>query len=81
MKLLQAAPEDRNEGKAPFEGLIDGPYGNLSIDIEDSATYSHFVFFAEDMGVTSVYRELATQSVLFSQSTHFTSPTLCLVCQ
>ncbi|KAF1794943.1 hypothetical protein GQ600_3428 [Phytophthora cactorum] len=34
------------------------------------------------MGVTScVYRELATQSVLFSQSTHFTSPTLCLVCQ
>ncbi|KAG2790304.1 hypothetical protein PC119_g27045, partial [Phytophthora cactorum] len=60
MKLLQAAPEDRNEGKAPFEGLIDGPYGNLSIDIEDSATYSHFVFFAEDMGVTSVYRELAT---------------------
>ncbi|KAF1795068.1 Riboflavin synthase-like beta-barrel [Phytophthora cactorum] len=61
MKLLQAAPEDRNEGKAPFEGLIDGPYGNLSIDIEDSATYSHFVFFAEDMGVTSVYRELATQ--------------------
>ncbi|KAF1794925.1 Riboflavin synthase-like beta-barrel [Phytophthora cactorum] len=35
-------------------GLIDGPYGNLSIDIEDSATYSHFVIFAEDMGVTSM---------------------------
>ncbi|ETP23954.1 hypothetical protein F441_02992 [Phytophthora nicotianae CJ01A1] len=54
MKLLLAAPEARNEGKASFEVLIDGPYGNLSVDIEDMVTYSHFVIFVEDMGVTSM---------------------------
>ncbi|KAL3664373.1 hypothetical protein V7S43_010696 [Phytophthora oleae] len=52
LKLLQTAPETRSEGEAPFEMMIDGPYGNLSIDIEDSATYSNFVFFAGGMGVT-----------------------------
>ncbi|POM64637.1 Hypothetical protein PHPALM_19815 [Phytophthora palmivora] len=52
MKLLQAAPETRTDDGAPFEVLLDGPYGNLSIDIEDSTTYSHFVFFAGGMGVT-----------------------------
>ncbi|KAG7386903.1 hypothetical protein PHYPSEUDO_015108 [Phytophthora pseudosyringae] len=52
MTLLQAAPEARNERENPFKILIDGPYGNLSIDIEDSAAYSHFVFFAGGMGVT-----------------------------
>ncbi|OWZ10136.1 hypothetical protein PHMEG_00017061 [Phytophthora megakarya] len=52
MKLLQVAPEARTDEEAPFEVLIDGPYGNLSIDIDDSITYSHFVLFAGGMGVT-----------------------------
>ncbi|KAG1702256.1 hypothetical protein DVH05_010046 [Phytophthora capsici] len=54
VKLLQAAPETQSHGDPPFEVMIDGPYGNLSIDIEDSAIYSHFVVFAGEMGVTSM---------------------------
>lgn len=35
-----------------FDVLVDGPYGNLSVDVEDPSTYSHFVLFAGGMGVT-----------------------------
>ncbi|EGZ08290.1 hypothetical protein PHYSODRAFT_306269 [Phytophthora sojae] len=52
MKLLHAAPESREECEFPFDVLIDGPYGSLSIDIEDATTYSHFVLFAGGMGMT-----------------------------
>ncbi|GMF12902.1 unnamed protein product [Phytophthora lilii] len=53
MKLLHAAPEARQDDEgAPFDVIIDSPYGSQSIDIEDSSTYSHFVFFAGGMGVT-----------------------------
>ncbi|EGZ08259.1 hypothetical protein PHYSODRAFT_527207 [Phytophthora sojae] len=37
---------------APFDILVDGPYGSVSIDIESPATYSHFVLFSGGIGVT-----------------------------
>lgn len=37
---------------SPFDVLVDGPYGNLSIDIENPSTYSHFVLFSGGIGVT-----------------------------
>jgi predicted ferric reductase len=52
MKLLHAAPEEPNEANAPFEVLIDGPYGHLSIDMEDPTVYSHIMVFADGIGVT-----------------------------
>ncbi|GMF33432.1 unnamed protein product [Phytophthora fragariaefolia] len=52
--LLQAAPERTEERQSPFGILIDGPYGGLSVDIEDSTSYSHFVLFAGGMGMTPI---------------------------
>ncbi|GMF29455.1 unnamed protein product [Phytophthora lilii] len=37
---------------APFDLLVDGPYGNVSVDIETPSTYSHFVLFSGGIGVT-----------------------------
>ncbi|RLN73666.1 hypothetical protein BBJ28_00006320 [Nothophytophthora sp. Chile5] len=50
-ELLQAAPEAPTDGEAPFEILVDGPYGNISIDLESPSMYSHFAIFAGGMGV------------------------------
>ncbi|KAG6623513.1 putative ferric reductase [Phytophthora cinnamomi] len=37
---------------APFDILVDGPYGSVSIDIENASTYSHFVLFSGGIGMT-----------------------------
>ncbi|KAH7487813.1 hypothetical protein KRP22_013496 [Phytophthora ramorum] len=36
----------------PFDVLVDGPYGSVSIDVENPSTYSHFVLFSGGIGVT-----------------------------
>ncbi|KAG6608749.1 putative ferric reductase [Phytophthora cinnamomi] len=37
---------------SPFDVLVDGPYGNVSIDIESASTYSHFALISGGIGVT-----------------------------
>ncbi|RLN73660.1 hypothetical protein BBJ28_00006315 [Nothophytophthora sp. Chile5] len=37
---------------SPFDILVDGPYGSVSVDIEDPSTYSHFALFSGGIGVT-----------------------------
>ncbi|KAL3663374.1 hypothetical protein V7S43_011779 [Phytophthora oleae] len=37
---------------APFDVLVDGPYGNISIDIHSINTYAHFALFSGGIGVT-----------------------------
>ncbi|RLN02907.1 hypothetical protein BBJ28_00008203 [Nothophytophthora sp. Chile5] len=52
--LFEAASETVTDSVAPFDILVDGPYGSLSIDIENPATYSHYVALAAGMGVTPI---------------------------
>ncbi|KAG7395461.1 hypothetical protein PHYBOEH_003724 [Phytophthora boehmeriae] len=52
-KLQAAVSKTENlSDEAPFDILLDGPYGSLSIDIETPGTYSHFVLFSGGIGVT-----------------------------
>ncbi|KAI9985118.1 hypothetical protein PInf_004427 [Phytophthora infestans] len=37
---------------SPFDILVDGPYGSVSIDIKTPTTYSHFALFSGGIGVT-----------------------------
>ncbi|CEG40377.1 hypothetical protein F442_14569 [Plasmopara halstedii] len=37
---------------SPVDILVDGPYGNICIDLETRSTYSHFALFAGGIGVT-----------------------------
>ncbi|GMF21601.1 unnamed protein product [Phytophthora fragariaefolia] len=37
---------------SPFDVLVDGPYGSVSIDIESASTYSHFALFSGGIGIT-----------------------------
>ncbi|POM64231.1 Ferric reductase, partial [Phytophthora palmivora] len=37
---------------SPFDILLDGPYGKVSVDIDSSAVYSHYVLFSGGIGVT-----------------------------
>ncbi|RLN73665.1 hypothetical protein BBJ28_00006323 [Nothophytophthora sp. Chile5] len=52
--LYEAASESVTDSVVPFDILVDGPYGSLSIDIESPATYSHYVALAAGMGVTPI---------------------------
>ncbi|KAK1943346.1 Respiratory burst oxidase B [Phytophthora citrophthora] len=36
----------------PFDVLVDGPYGSVSIDIHSIDTYAHFALFSGGIGVT-----------------------------
>ncbi|ETI35117.1 hypothetical protein F443_18496 [Phytophthora nicotianae P1569] len=40
------------EVASPFDVLVDGPYGSVSIDIKTPTTYSHFALFSGGIGVT-----------------------------
>lgn len=53
-KLMAAVAASTGEGvgASPFDVLIDGPYGSVSIDVESPSTYSHFVLFSGGIGVT-----------------------------
>ncbi|GMF21597.1 unnamed protein product [Phytophthora fragariaefolia] len=50
-KVLLAASKS-DGAKAPFNILVDGPYGLVSIDIDSPEAYSHFALFAGGIGVT-----------------------------
>ncbi|KAE8898273.1 hypothetical protein PF005_g16907 [Phytophthora fragariae] len=52
LQLMVAAVSGRDDVVAPFDILVDGPYGSLSIDIEDPNTYSHVVLFSGGIGMT-----------------------------
>jgi NAD(P)H-flavin reductase len=39
-------------GVSPFDLLVDGPYGSVSVDIDSPSVYSHFVLFSGGIGVT-----------------------------
>ncbi|KAG7395464.1 hypothetical protein PHYBOEH_003727 [Phytophthora boehmeriae] len=49
-KLLAAALG--HDTASPFDVLVDGPYGSVSIDMENPSTYSHFVLFSGGIGIT-----------------------------
>lgn len=42
------------EEASPFEMLVDGPYGAVSIDIESFNTYSHVLLISGGIGVTPI---------------------------
>ncbi|KAG3135094.1 hypothetical protein PI124_g16867 [Phytophthora idaei] len=41
-----------NNDGTQFDILVDGPYGHVSIDLENPETYSHFALFAGGIGIT-----------------------------
>ncbi|OWZ08778.1 hypothetical protein PHMEG_00018622 [Phytophthora megakarya] len=49
-KVMSSAGDDAQT--SPFDILVDGPYGNVSVDIENPSIYSHFVLFSGGIGVT-----------------------------
>ncbi|ETI54172.1 hypothetical protein F443_02981 [Phytophthora nicotianae P1569] len=49
-KLMIAAIDTNND--SPFDILLDGPYGKVSVDIATSGVYSHYVLFSGGIGVT-----------------------------
>ncbi|KAE9285616.1 hypothetical protein PF008_g26872 [Phytophthora fragariae] len=51
-KVLEAASRSNGASEAPFDILVDGPYGKVSVDIDSPETYSHFVIFAGGIGMT-----------------------------
>ncbi|KAJ8528719.1 hypothetical protein ON010_g14610 [Phytophthora cinnamomi] len=51
-KVLEAASKSDGSAEAPFDILVDGPYGHVSIDIDSSEAYSHFALVAGGIGVT-----------------------------
>lgn len=44
--------DQTTESPTPFEMLVDGPYGAVSIDIENFSTYSHVVLISGGIGIT-----------------------------
>ncbi|ETP52009.1 hypothetical protein F442_02928 [Phytophthora nicotianae P10297] len=50
MKVRTAAIDTNND--SPFDILLDGPYGNVSVDIATPGVYSHYVLFSGGIGVT-----------------------------
>ncbi|KAE9331654.1 hypothetical protein PR003_g14905 [Phytophthora rubi] len=55
-KLLAAVPLTSDGAHqvvaAPFPILVDGPYGSVSVDIENPTTYSHVALFSGGIGIT-----------------------------
>ncbi|GAB9477489.1 hypothetical protein Gpo141_00014572, partial [Globisporangium polare] len=53
-KLLALASKASDDHRDPMvlELLIDGPYGNVALDIATPETYSHFALFSGGIGVT-----------------------------
>ncbi|KAG6623848.1 Ferric reductase [Phytophthora cinnamomi] len=55
-KLLAAIPLTSNGNHqavpAPFPILVDGPYGSVSVDIENPKTYSQVALFSGGIGIT-----------------------------
>ncbi|ETP23994.1 hypothetical protein F441_02952 [Phytophthora nicotianae CJ01A1] len=49
-KLMIAAIDTNND--SPFDILLDGPYGKVSVDIATPGVYSHYVLFSGGIGVT-----------------------------
>ncbi|KUF89936.1 hypothetical protein AM588_10002475 [Phytophthora nicotianae] len=49
-KVRTAAIDTNND--SPFDILLDGPYGNVSVDIATPGVYSHYVLFSGGIGVT-----------------------------
>ncbi|GMF22259.1 unnamed protein product [Phytophthora lilii] len=52
LQSMVAAASNGAEVAAPFDVLVDGPYGSVSIDVGTRSTYSHFVLFSGGIGVT-----------------------------
>ncbi|KAL4092644.1 hypothetical protein PRIC1_011636 [Phytophthora ramorum] len=51
-RLFGEASKSDGAAGAPFDVLLDGPYGKTSVDIDSRETYSHFALFAGGIGVT-----------------------------
>ncbi|KAG2783005.1 hypothetical protein PC129_g14141 [Phytophthora cactorum] len=51
-KLQSLVGASAGEVASPFDILVDGPYGSVSIDIQTPSTYSHFALFSGGIGVT-----------------------------
>ncbi|OWZ23185.1 Ferric reductase [Phytophthora megakarya] len=49
---MVSAASNGAEVASPFDVLVDGPYGSVSIDIENHSTYSHFALISGGIGVT-----------------------------
>ncbi|EGZ08144.1 hypothetical protein PHYSODRAFT_255964 [Phytophthora sojae] len=49
-KLMTAASDATDT--SPFDILLDGSYGNVSMEIESSLVYSHYALFSGGIGVT-----------------------------
>ncbi|KAG7378508.1 hypothetical protein PHYPSEUDO_009966 [Phytophthora pseudosyringae] len=49
-KVMTAAVNATEE--SPFDILLDGPYGYVSVDVETPAVYAHYVMFSGGIGVT-----------------------------
>ncbi|KAI9985159.1 hypothetical protein PInf_004484 [Phytophthora infestans] len=45
---------------SPFDILLDGPYGNVSIDVATSGVYSNYVLFSGGIGVTPMREKLSS---------------------
>lgn len=52
LKLIPTATCGTDAIASPFEILVDGPYGNVSIDVATPTTYSHVVLFSGGIGIT-----------------------------
>uniref|UniRef100_H3GF98 FAD-binding FR-type domain-containing protein n=1 Tax=Phytophthora ramorum TaxID=164328 RepID=H3GF98_PHYRM len=50
-KKVTSAAQDAAE-ESPFDILLDGPYGSVSVDIHSPSVYSHFVLFSGGIGIT-----------------------------
>ncbi|KAG7377556.1 hypothetical protein PHYBOEH_000787 [Phytophthora boehmeriae] len=48
---VMATARDATEA-SPFDILLDGPYGSVSVDIKSPGVYSHFALFSGGIGVT-----------------------------
>lgn len=52
----------------PFSVLVDGPYGNVTVDIESPGAYSHYVLLSGGVGITPMLSIVNTLHHEFSQS-------------
>ncbi|KAG7386899.1 hypothetical protein PHYPSEUDO_015104 [Phytophthora pseudosyringae] len=52
LQSMVSAASGGAEVAAPFDVLVDGPYGSVSIDLESRSTYAHFALFSGGIGVT-----------------------------
>jgi predicted ferric reductase len=78
LQSMVSAASAGAEVAAPFDVLVDGPYGGVSIDIKNSSTYSHFVLFSGGIGVTPMrsivnwlYYEAHNEGRLSLERVHF----------